>query len=175
MNNKGFMMAEVVVVSAIVLVAITGLYISYNKIYSIYNARIDYYDVTTLYRLGYYRDVLIENDKIEEVLETANNQKVVDIYNSKNTGVISELPETEFKEYTTDTVFLVKASNFSLNALEDRKINQTFKNYIEFLLDGATINSNYMMLMEKCFLNDDETINVDKCSYAYIEIYDGNE
>ena len=33
MNRKGFMMAEVVVVSAIVMVSIVGLYQSYNKIY----------------------------------------------------------------------------------------------------------------------------------------------
>ena len=64
MNNKGFMMAEVVVVSAIVMLTIVGLYQSYNKIYSAYNTRIDYYDSTTLYRLGYYRDILIENDKL---------------------------------------------------------------------------------------------------------------
>ena len=70
---------------------------------------------------------------------------------------------------------IVKVNKTITLKFEDRKINQTFKNYIEFLLDGETINSNYMMLMEKCFLNDDETINVDRCSYAYIEIYDGNE
>ena len=56
MNNKGFMMAELVVVSAIVLVALSGLYVSYNKIFSIYNKRINYYDVATLYELGNIRD-----------------------------------------------------------------------------------------------------------------------
>ena len=175
MNNKGFMMAEVVVVSAIVLVAITGLYISYNKIYSIYNARIDYYDVTTLYRLGYYRDVLIENDKIEEVLETANNQKVVDIYNSNNENVIFQLPPTETSEYTTDTVFLLKKSKFRIDAFNDKEINQTFKDYITFLSDSTTINSNYLMIMERCNTNSDNSKNIDDCSYAYLEIYDGNE
>lgn len=56
MNNKGFMMAEVVVVSAIVLTTLVGLYTSYNKIFSLYNQRVDYYDVATLYDLAYYRD-----------------------------------------------------------------------------------------------------------------------
>jgi len=58
MNNKGFMMAEVVVVSAIILVFMAGMYVSYNKLFTIYNQRVNYYDVTTLYKLGYYRDKL---------------------------------------------------------------------------------------------------------------------
>lgn len=55
MNNKGFMMAEVVVVSAIIIVTLTALYVSYNKIISLYNQRVDYYDVRTLYELDEYR------------------------------------------------------------------------------------------------------------------------
>ena len=44
MNNKGFMMAEVIVVASIILIAMVGLYASYNKIFSLYNQRMDYYD-----------------------------------------------------------------------------------------------------------------------------------
>ena len=36
MNNKGFMMAEVVVVSAVIIVTLVTLYVSYNKIFSLY-------------------------------------------------------------------------------------------------------------------------------------------
>ena len=56
MNNKGFMMAEVVVVSAIVMLTLVAIYLSYNKIFTTYNQRLDYYDITTLYRLAEIRD-----------------------------------------------------------------------------------------------------------------------
>ena len=68
MNNKGFMMAEVVVVSAIVMIALAGLYMSYVKIYAIYNERINYYDVNTLYQLSFYRDVLTETKEMDKSL-----------------------------------------------------------------------------------------------------------
>ena len=68
-DNKGFMMAEVVVVSSIVLIFLTTIFTSYNKLYAAYVNRINYYDVVTLYRLGYYRDILIENDKINDEIK----------------------------------------------------------------------------------------------------------
>ena len=37
-------MAELIVVSAIVLVVLGTFYVSYNKIYSAYQTRIDYHD-----------------------------------------------------------------------------------------------------------------------------------
>ena len=42
LNKKGFMMAEVVVVSSVILIILTTLYISYNKIISLYETRLDY-------------------------------------------------------------------------------------------------------------------------------------
>ena len=77
MNRKGFMMAEVVVVSAIVMVSIVGLYQSYNKIYSAYTTRIKYYDSTTLYRLGYYRDILITNNILEPQIKKLKNKTII--------------------------------------------------------------------------------------------------
>ena len=66
MNKKGFMMAELIVVSSIVLVALVSMYGSFIKIHSAYKTKMSYYDVATLYRLGYYRDVLKEIKKNEE-------------------------------------------------------------------------------------------------------------
>ena len=67
MNKKGFMMAELIVVSSIVLVVLVGMYASYNKIYSAYTTRISYHDVTMLYRLGYYRDILRSNKILNDM------------------------------------------------------------------------------------------------------------
>lgn len=150
MNNKGFMMAEVVVVSAIVLVFLAGLYASYNKIYSIYSSRVDYYDVTTLYKLGYYRDVLIEDD-------VKDLNKYIEEYRDpvKLTGLDSG-----------DVVYLLKKGALDVNVVSDEK--KTFQDYVNFLSDSVTFNSNYMMIMESCSTTD-------KCKYAYLEVYDGTE
>ncbi|MCI6847349.1 MAG: hypothetical protein MR835_00630, partial [Erysipelotrichaceae bacterium] len=62
LNKKGFMMAEVIVVSSIVLITLTSLYMSYNKIYSTYKKRINYYDVSIIYDL----DQIRRNPAIDE-------------------------------------------------------------------------------------------------------------
>ena len=79
MNNKGFMMAEVIITASIVLVALAGLFSGLNKIYSEYMKRISYYDTVTLCRLGYYRDILIENNKINELLTSTNTVSEEDV------------------------------------------------------------------------------------------------
>ena len=95
MNRKGFMMAEVVVVSAIVLSFLSVLYTRYNKIYSTYLKRISYYDVVTLYRLAYYRDILIENHKMPDILTT---DAVKDIYGTGSSSNLFSLPLTELSD-----------------------------------------------------------------------------
>lgn len=177
MNNKGFMMAEVVVVSAIILVTLTGLYASYNKVYGIYKTRLSYYDAVTLYRLSYYRDILIENDVIDKVMDEAKKGTAINVYNSIKEGGIFELPEIETTEYISDTVFFISKNKFSNSILNNQDVNLTFKEYVQFLSTSATINSNYIMVMERCNLDKDNSskVDIDNCKYAYLEVYDGYE
>ena len=50
-NNKGFMLAEVVVTSTIVLTSLISLYITFNKLYNNYEIRSNYYDVDGIYAI----------------------------------------------------------------------------------------------------------------------------
>lgn len=125
MNNKGFMMAEVVVVSSIILVALVGLYASYNKIFSIYNQRVDYYDVPTLYELGDYR-------------------------NNNYLGSASHLSKLE--DSSGKKIYFVNASKIS--ELSSRVSNQTFKDYIEFLKGSLNVDTTNILVMEKCISRD---------------------
>ena len=118
MNNKGFMMAELVVVSAIVLVALSGLYVSYNKIFSIYNKRINYYDIATLYELGNIRDNndLTGESSMANILNKSN--KKVYYLNHKDLLKLNVSNQT-FKEYleyisgsvTFDTEYILVMEN----------------------------------------------------------------
>ena len=130
MNNKGFMMAEVVVVASIVLIAMAGLYASYNKIIAIYNQRVNYYDVATLYELGNYR------------------------YNYLSVGV-SDVPvlDEELKKIYYVNLDVVKNNSLSVE-------NQTFKDYLKYLstsLDYDKSNDDgvgEILLMERCIDED---------------------
>ena len=111
-NNKGFMMAEVIIVSAIVLSVITMLFISYNKIYSAYNTRINYNDITTLYRLQYYRNILVENNLMDEILSKNTGQNIVlNIYDGDKTATQNnqfEIPNNEIDNSIVDKVFIAR-------------------------------------------------------------------
>lgn len=153
MNNKGFMMAEVVVVSAIILVFMTGMYVSYNKLFTIYNQRVDYYDVTTLYKLGYYRDTL--KDKGTLTFPTDRNIPTIIESEDINDG---------------DVVYIVYNSMGNLSSVVGHEkfnnINPTFKDYISFLSDSVDLtNTEYVMIMESCDTSDENN-----CKYAYLEV-----
>ena len=162
MNNKGFMMAEVIVVSAIVLTLLSSVYVNYNKLYGLYSSRIDYYDVVTLYRLGYYRDYLIENNTMNTKINDAKN----------NSNKITEIN----KIYNEDRVFMInnnktRISSDTLNWINSQTdMHQTFKDYISYLStsDDLDNKSNYVLIMERCNIDND-------CKYAYLEVYDGYE
>ena len=139
LNKKGFMMAEVIVVSSIVLITLTSLYISYNKIYSTYKKRINYYDVSIIYDL----------DKIRRnvVIDAPTNNTKID--SEANTTVYA-IPLTGNKITDTNT-------NLSQE-------NTTFNEYLEYLKNSITVNNcSYILVMEKC--DEDKK----ECKYGYLE------
>ena len=44
-NNKGFMLAEAIITSTIVLTTLVGLYANFMKLYNVYKIRDTYYDI----------------------------------------------------------------------------------------------------------------------------------
>ena len=145
MNRKGFMMAELIVVSAIVLTTMVGLYSSYNKVYSLYKTRLTYYDINTLYKLGYYRDSLeytLGSEKIDNLDLSVDGEKVYLINNNRkpiNRNIFNNI----------------------------NNVNITFKEYVDFLENSVDFNDfDYMLIMEKC--NSDGKSD---CTYAYLEVY----
>lgn len=139
MNNKGFMMAEVVVVASIVMVTLVGFYASYNKLILAYNKRIDYYDVATLYELANIREAYKE--ELPGIGSTGN--------------VISE---------NNTEVFYVDMSE--IKDMLNNGISETFKDYVIFLSTSLEVETESILIMEKCY--DDEKVN---CKYAYLEVF----
>ena len=164
LNNKGFMMAEVVVVSAIVLVTLTSLYASYNKIYSLYSTRLNYNDVQTLYKLVYYRDCIIKNGKMSTAKNNSSSGSV-DI-----TDGTTYLNDNDMKcNDCSEKIYFINndKANINRNVIDSFPVNQTYKDYVTYLADAVNLSeSDYVMIMEKC------DTNKDNCKYAYLEIKD---
>lgn len=167
-------MAELVVVSAIVLTTVVAFYTSYNKIYSSYKTRLNYYDVTTLYRLGYYRDVLRENNVLDSTINDASVNYVTKVYDSKTTSgnIIALGLDDEVDDDVSDIVFLINNKREKIKIEEiGVSLRQTFYDYIEFFNNTVDYTKfPYMMIMERCRVLDDGSIDEDVCYYAYLEI-----
>ena len=172
-NNKGFMMAELIIVSAIALSVLSVLFISFNKLYGIYMQRIRYYDSTTITRAALYRDILIENGQMNDFISNtkASNNKYTLIYETGDDNNIFAIPSAEKSTKYNDLVYLVNVNRgtISSNVIKDN-INETFKEYLDFLNGSVEFDSNFIILIERC-----ETSNDDNCKYAYLEVYDGSE
>ena len=139
LNKKGFMMAEVIVVSSIVLITLTSLYISYNKIYSTYKKRINYYDVSIIYDL----DQIRRNEVIDAPTDNTKYKK----YSKSNT-----------------TVYIIPLKDNKIADTNLSQENTTFNEYLKYLKNSITVNNcNYILVMEKC----DEAKK--ECKYGYLE------
>lgn len=176
-NKKGFMMAELVVVSAIVLVTLVSLYTSYNKIYSVYKSRVGYYDVATLYRLGYYRDLFNEYDVMNILKDKAKTDKIVAINKVTEKNKFNELISSSLgganPPNKEDSVFLVYNNKVQIDSsiFGSINVNPTFKDYVDYLKESIDFsNFEYMLVMERCNL-DGDSVDVNSCNYAYLEIF----
>lgn len=149
MNKKGFMMAELVVVSSIIVISLTALYLSYNKLITSYRQIVNYYDVGFLYKLGYYNHVLFN----EEMLDTVLNEVESSGYINLNDKITLE---------TDENIYIAKNKSAIVN-LKNQVENQTFKEYITYLLDAKKLDSENYIIGEQCQSNN-------KCIYAYMEV-----
>ena len=180
MDRKGFMMAELIVVSAIVLVTLVGIYNSYIKLFTTYETRIRYYDVSSLYRLGYYRDFLIENNSLDRAKPTGTSKikTVYDYKNGEGFSVISiDAERNSFGSMIGDRVYMIHNDKNSINSsiFDDRTVNFTFKEYVDFLEKSIDFSGfEYMMIIERCAIKDNTSNDVDinDCTYAYLEIFE---
>ena len=159
MNRKGFMMAEVIVVSAVILVTLVSLYTSHNKLFSLYNRRVNYYDVNTLYELSYIRDNKLYGNEEDASIEP------------------KEINNSNFTYDTTAKRKLYYTKKENINRLNTSSVNSTFKEYIEYLETSIDLDSpitddcttsicdwHDLLIYEKC---DNEGEN---CTYAYLEV-----
>lgn len=131
-NSKGFMLAEVVITSTIVMTAMIGLYATFTKIYNIYNIRTTYCNIDGVYASKKIADYLITTDtnNINTLLSNAN-----DGYSELDTD-----SDETFKglknAYNIQNAYVVKFTSSSIDNLKKSttlSIKETFKDYLEYL------------------------------------------
>ena len=157
LNCKGFMMAEVVVVSVIICTVLVTLYTSLVRINNAYDTRNRYYDINTLYFTEEVNDMLIYMGYINEYISTSESKEV-------NLGYVFSNDSNFCSAYNIDTakggsirMFFSVYDNSRVGALADMNSNATFKDYISYLKEHFDYNEKYeyMLITEICKTGDD--------------------
>lgn len=135
-NNKGFMLAEAVITSTIVLTTLIGLYATFSRLYNLYNIRTTYFDIDGVYAIKGMIDNLIDTNKMNDVLYNLNNNfynliKQGQCINSINVrdGYCNSLIDL----YKIENMYIIKYNKSAVTSLKNQNINQTFKDYLDYI------------------------------------------
>ena len=168
-DNRGFMMAELIIVSAIIITTLVALYASFSKMYSTYSERGYYLDVDGKYILKTIYDDLIDNNKFVSLVngndglnESSDVKKrYVNIVKDGNC-TISDLMSSGICDILKDNYYVAtaifgrydEAIFNNINIGEDNTTNtasnlftedysEGFKRYFNYLDGYLDFNDNY--------------------------------
>lgn len=163
LDRKGFMLAEVVVVSVVIATVLVTLFAGLNNISSAYETRNIYYDVDSLYAAMEINDILLRNNAIDTLKNSDSGVALLD-----------QNYVTEYMDfYSVSTGYNISSSYFvtynseKLSLLKGENINKTFKDYIDYLSGNLDFSEDYdyIIIVERENNND-----YDDCYYYALKL-----
>ena len=163
LNNKGFMLAEVVVVSVVLATVLVTLFSGLMNVSSAYETRNRYYDVDSLYAAMDINDILIKNES-----SLIYSTSAVELAKDGDVGVYENFYEKT--NYSIDSYIIPYDVNV-LDSLKNLNDNVTFSEYLDYLSGNIDFNDNYDYIViierEKIKNNSDEE---DDCYYYALKL-----
>lgn len=173
-GRKGFMLAEVIIVSVIMITVLVTMYIGLNNVASAYDTRNRYYDVDCLYAAIEVNNVLlknysgiinqtIQNDEVRTLSDEVSDQDVLDVISFKqfyNTKVNDNI-NFYLTPYDKDKVLEL------INLDSNKSTKETFDDYLKYLSGNLDFNDgyDYMIIAERIDNN-----NIDDCYYYALKL-----
>lgn len=171
------MLVEVVIVTVVVATIMVSLYVAFNRVYDAYDLKEKYTNIDALYAINTVENQLIDEMKFSEVLPTTTSWKLIEcsVFGNESSTPYNYC-DSVFTRYKINKLYLLKKEN--LISGMDNNINQTFKDYANYLNNAVTFNddSKYIFLVETYEFstdNDGDGIkeNTDILNkYAYLEV-----
>ena len=170
-NQKGFMLVELIITSTIVVAAMVTLYTNFNKVYSLYKTKNNYYNVDGVYATKEMTKNLLNNDFNKFINEpspdnTTQEYKYIIKKNQCNlkSQDINNLTLEEVKKleiclqiqelYGVKNMIFTEYSKEKISSIkDDNNLNETFKEYIEYVINYYDITDSekefsYIILTE---------------------------
>ncbi|MEE3343241.1 MAG: hypothetical protein VZS44_04035 [Bacilli bacterium] len=176
-NNKGFMLAEVVITSTVVLTSLVGLYVVFNKLYKNYNVRMTYYDIDGVFAAREMVNSLMGTKSLGDLLSRVSPEDKVKgteeyaaiIKNEVCQEYGGDFCEALKDEYQIQNMYVIK---YDKKALEDFKndnvinIKNTFKDYIDYIVTYYNIKE--LVEEDDDFLDEEVDFNYSSELYNYL-------
>ena len=174
-GRKGFMLAEVVVISVVLATVLITLYIGLNNIVSAYETRNRYYDIECLHAAMEMNDILLRN------IESLNGM-VTDasfIYDWASNNEVDENLIQDFGEFYSETIgdriaaYIIPYNKEQLLSLksydynEDQNSNKTFTDYLHYLSGNFDFNADYDYII---IVERRENKDIDDCYYYALKL-----
>lgn len=144
LNNKGFMLAEVIISASVIIVTLVSLYAGFARVYKAYEIRSTYYDADSVYALktisDYFIDEMVFNSYISGINNT--NRYVEFKKNESPSNKIDAFINKMIENYNFKHFYLTRYNSDYLESIES--ISSDLKEYIDFLDSDKVIdNTNY--------------------------------
>ncbi len=159
-NNKGFMLAEVIITSTVIITAMVGLYASFQKIYANYGVKSNYYSVDGVYATKeminhlLYGDVDTDVNLNKFISNTFQEQHFVFVIkNGQCQGTMENDATCKAIQNTyqvSNMIFTEYDKNELENGVKKEKLNQTFLDYLDYVMgyyDITSVNTEYGYLI----------------------------
>ena len=148
LGRKGFMLVEVVVVSAVIATVLVTMFIAINRVSSAYSTRDSYNSVDALYLTMAENDILRENNELSDLIcNNSNTREITD----------SSLKEA-YKDIGSINLYYSPYDSGKVLYLKNYNNKVTFDGFIDYIsnkLDYSNTNYNYLIIAELCKTEDD--------------------
>ena len=144
LNNKGFMLAEVIISASVIIVTLVSLYAGFARVYKAYEIRSTYYDADSVYALKTISDYFIDEMVFNSYISGINNtNKYVEFKkNESPSNKIDAFINKMIENYNFKHFYLTRYNSDYLESIES--ISSDLEEYIDFLDSDKVIdNSNY--------------------------------
>lgn len=146
LGRNGFMLVEVVVVSAVIATVLVTMFIAINRVSSAYSTRDSYNSVDALYLAMAENDILRE-DNVLSYLVCSTNDAV---------NITDSSLEEAYKDIGTINLYYSPYDRNKVLSLKNDKA--TFDGFIDYIynkLDYSDTNYSYLIVSELCKTDDD--------------------
>lgn len=129
------MLVEVVIVTVVVATIMTSLYVVFNRVYNAYERKGQYTNIDAIYALKMLEDYLIDEKNSDKKIKLNELLKSTTSYMEIICDASDTYCNSLFEKYNTNKIYLVNNNKDILQNLKVVVANETFKEYIEYLLN----------------------------------------